>query len=1602
MTMASPSASTSTEIPNFTTFSTLVPKTTEGVTTMTSASTSTPMAETSSFNTFSTLNPNPTEGVTTMTSASTSTPTAETSSFTTLSTLVPNTTEGVVTKTSASTSTQTAETSSSTTLSTLVPNTSEGVTKMTSASTSTPTSETPSSTTLSTLVPNTTEGVTTMTSSSTSTLTSEMPSFNTLSTLIPNTTEGVKTLTIASTSTPTPETPSSTTLSTLVPNTSEGVTKMTSASTSTPTSETPSSTTLSTLVPNTSEGVTKMTSASTSTPTSETPSSTTLSTLVPNTSEGVTKMTSASTSTPTSETPSSTTLSTLVPNTSEGVTKMTSASTSTLTSETPSSTTLSTLVPNTSEGVTKMTSASTSTPTSETPSSTTLSTLVPSTTEGVTTMTSASTSTLTSETPSFNIFSALIPNTTEGVKTLTIASTSTPTPETPSFITLSTLVPNTTEGVTTMTSSSTSTPTAETSSFTTLSTLVPNTTEGVTTMTSASTSTPTSETPSFTTLSTLVPNTTKRVTTMTRFSISTPTAKTSKVTILTTLFTNTTEIIKTSATPTSIPPTSTATSTPTTTTMVASSKPAIKTTPSQTSTTKQPTPITKPPPAATTAKPTTKPPPTIKPTTKPPPTIKPKTKPPPTTTKSSTTIKPPLTTRAKPTTKPSPPPTRLTTPNPVTRQMSLAIDETFDSSLNNKNSEKFKGHKSKIEAAIKDTYKNEKNFVSATVTGFRPGSVIVDFFITSSQEIQSNEAINQALSSNLKQFQFNVDPASIAATEWTNLVKSREAVFPEQKIQLYCPTTDHLGGIEWTVQGKQVQLNSHYELSADGLYLTVNNVNKNDNGRYECLYKTNTGLHRKWDEIDFIKPYPSMQTPANKTFKCVDQMVQLSCCVHSNYSVNWVEGTKMLSTKSDFRKCSTYLFSVTSESCGKKNIFICILDNKDLLGFSYSSKAVELVISAQQSPNSPVTCNDNIYGFGNVGINAIGDCEGNKIGSRKGICQPNGTWTTTEDDCVLRIIEELKQESQALNTATLTTFVHKVNNATTVNKADIVQSSATVANLVEILNTIADVSQNIQLDEAVITDFLEIVEVISSEATKPVWEILNTGGVSQGNSSQLLNAIENVLKAASNDSFNIISPTNAFLFRKITTSNSFFKDVLKLNSTAEIGIPDISSNATVTTAAFSTLNNIMPVRNRTDNSKKSVNVINGLIVVVKTSVTISNISLSFQKLNNSGNIANSQCVFWDFKLFNGTGGWDSTGCERIHDNGSITCRCNHTTSFSILMSPSAPEDLALSVITYVGVGISLASLVVCLIIEIIIWKDISRNATSHMRHVFMVNIALSLLIADVLFIIGAAITKPGKDIINPCSAVVFFTHFFYLALFFWMLVSALLLLYRTTMVFSHMSKSVMLAIAFSVGYGAPLIISIITVAVTVESKSYITRSGTCWLNWDISNALLAFVVPALIIVAVNIAIVIMVVIKLVRRRVGENSRDERNVLTAIVRCVAILTPIFGITWGLGFGIMFQPKALAIHYLFAIFNSMQGFFILVLGILMEKKVREALISRFRNIGSSATHSSSFRTYNNSASNRTTFTNVINTLLRRERHARSPTNLHSGASESFMNA
>ncbi|XP_036104824.1 adhesion G protein-coupled receptor F4 [Molossus molossus] len=348
--------------------------------------------------------------------------------------------------------------------------------------------------------------------------------------------------------------------------------------------------------------------------------------------------------------------------------------------------------------------------------------------------------------------------------------------------------------------------------------------------------------------------------------------------------------------------------------------------------------------------------------------------------------------------------------------------------------------------------------------------------------------------------------------------------------------------------------------------------------------------------------------------------------------------------------------------------------------------------------------------------------------------------------------------------------------------------------------------------------------------------------------------------------------------------------------------------------------------------------VNGLVLSVILPERLQQVFLTFEKINKSQS-ARAQCVGWHSRKRR----WDENACAKTWEmKNSVKCRCNYTNavmSFSILMSPISIDDKILDYITCIGLSVSILSLVLCLLIEATVWSRVVVTEISYMRHVCIVNIAVSLLTANVWFIISSNFSKKAQDY-KWCVAMTFFSHFFYLSLFFWMFFKALLILYGILVVFHRMMKSRMMAIGFVIGYGFPLIIAATTVAITVPKKGY-TRHDACWLNWDNTKALLAFAIPALVIVAVNLLVVLVVAVNTQRPFIGSSKSQDVAIIRRISKNVAILTPLLGLTWGFGIATLIDGTSLIFHIIFALLNAFQGFFILLFGTIMDHKIRDAL-------------------------------------------------------------
>ncbi|XP_062429208.1 adhesion G protein-coupled receptor F5 isoform X2 [Rhea pennata] len=586
-------------------------------------------------------------------------------------------------------------------------------------------------------------------------------------------------------------------------------------------------------------------------------------------------------------------------------------------------------------------------------------------------------------------------------------------------------------------------------------------------------------------------------------------------------------------------------------------------------------------------------------------------------------------------------------------------------------------------------------------------------------------------------------------------------------------------------------------------------------------------------------------------------------------------------------------------------------------------------------------------GIGEQGAKIMKPCTelNNEDGFNRGnvtyVCS-SSSWMVARNDCLSVPINNLLLSAESLVNnprarAELPKYLEVLQRKTAEEQSTL-NYPANLGAIVTILDLVSSIP--VDAKTASITNFLSTVDMIVNDSKIETWEALDKQQphksslllLSVERFSELLQPVNNTIPPVNTDTIQldgIVVTENS----KADYSKKFIsKENLTVNVLINEGeIQTLPQNSTIVSVAYSTLGRILP------QSKPML--VNGLLLTTTVSRNRSqNISINMTFAKKNASLKEPQCVFWNFGP-NSSGDWNSSGCTPTEVGGDVICSCSHLTSFSILMSPDeSRQGSTEDYITYVGLAISILSLVVCIIIESLVWKYVTNNTTSYMRHVCILNIAMSLLLADIWFLVTASIHNKK----HICTVVTFFIHLFYLSVFFWMLSLGLILFYRLVFILHNTSKTTQKVLAFCLGYGCPFVIAVITIAVTLPRDVY-TRKKVCWLNWEDSNALLAFVVPVLIIVAINLFITAVVIIKILRPTIGDRTnKQEKNSLIQIGKSVAILTPLLGLTWGFGLATIIKSSSRAFHILFALLNSLQGLFILVFGTLWDKKIQEALL------------------------------------------------------------
>ncbi|XP_016322997.1 uncharacterized protein LOC107673702 [Sinocyclocheilus anshuiensis] len=334
--------------------------------------------------------------------------------------------------------------------------------------------------------------------------------------------------------------------------------------------------------------------------------------------------------------------------------------------------------------------------------------------------------------------------------------------------------------------------------------------------------------------------------------------------------------------------------------------------------------------------------------------------------------------------------------------MSMAINQIFDISLTDRNSKTYKYLSGQIESAIDTSYSNKLTGYkvgSAKVTGFRPGSVIADYTISATSNSLDFGAANTQVSDSLRTQGIILAEDAFAQSDQT--VFTTDQLYPLQKVDLNCIQPDFAKGqIKWTVDNKDPALdNTRYLLSNDNRTLTVKNANESDSGQYSCIIQRNTIPYIQWQNI-VIKQCPSIIVGDKyRVFPFDGSSFQLKCSIDVSYLIEWVIGGTVLISGSD-----SITLIYPKGNCIEE-IFTCRLkDLPQLQNYRYSYSSV----TVRTSPEN-YDCQNEKLGVGKTDELKTGVCGKDMKGTITYKCE-SGFWKPVEDNCVLGVIDSLKNE----------------------------------------------------------------------------------------------------------------------------------------------------------------------------------------------------------------------------------------------------------------------------------------------------------------------------------------------------------------------------------------------------------------------------------------------------------------------------------------------------------------------------------------------------------------------------------------------------------------
>ncbi|XP_037833557.1 adhesion G protein-coupled receptor F4 isoform X2 [Kryptolebias marmoratus] len=902
----------------------------------------------------------------------------------------------------------------------------------------------------------------------------------------------------------------------------------------------------------------------------------------------------------------------------------------------------------------------------------------------------------------------------------------------------------------------------------------------------------------------------------------------------------------------------------------------------------------------------------------------------------------------------------------VTGKISTKRSE-YQVCLTDKNSKTFKDCNSEMIENMKKVYSTLKGFDTLTIKRYSFGSVVVDFEMKIISDLKSEDLIDRSVNlTNLLEGSLELE-----TTGFVILTVPSEAVHYNKNTSITCTTKEDLGAQpEWKLN----KSGEHFTIT-NGTVSTVtiqqresrvllNSVNELWEGEYLCVFvqKNNSAIIRhKANATMDICLIPKITVSTKPSFpRCRTSddvlLVEISCEIdrtNENYTVTWSEHA--IQGKNNFGE-RTHIYTAkkfitcdkSSNESSTRAVASCTFTN--MCGQTTSKEFHFEIIHA----DGKYCAGEYEWEDTKADFTAEIKCR-NQAGVKKRKCNSQEKWEEPVSECVNQDLSDVLMSAKIsdiglgeldMNTAIV---FSRFNNVTKTAKLN---TRANIYTSVQVLDTLQTKLSNCCLiqNNTAVDNFLDSSSNLLNDTLESSWNTTTSGNISSM-ADTYLNSVETLVKIA-----NITGGSKKSNLEVSEGSGQYNNSVFNVT----LGI---ENSSVVKTTGFKSLHKYLP---NDDNSTE----INSIVVAATTDGkqrSNTEVNIKFGLLKARPRNVKITCVYRDKNK------WSSEGCQWGGPDNEDSCICNHLSSFAVLMSKEPLKVLWLEQVTYVGLGISIVSLFIGLLIELVVWSDVVKTNTLYLRHTAHVNISLCLLVGNACFLASSE-TKSITEAWCRTSAVL--KHFCYLAMFFWMLCLSTTLLHQTVFLFHKVSKKSYLRFSLALGYGCPVIVVFVTfLSYGAGSEGVYYSKDTCWLVYSglFKGSIYTFVIPVATIVFINVFSMLVVIMKLLSHNQNADMSQEKEKAAAktVLRSVILLTPIFGVTWVFGLATMIIDltsgiQADVVNYIFVVLNAFQGLFILLTSYFGDRMTREAVLKRFRRTvpvssisESTATKSESFK-------------------------------------------